>query len=949
MAATRLSPPPPPPPSQPAHQHARLSGFEAAEERVEPSLSRASSALHLDALSTNDFELLHTLRLPGDDGVARTPLTMAAAEGRLFVGTSGGSIEMYNATTCEHLGTLVGHSRAVLSMALCRRSEDDTEQQLYLLTSSGTIAASDSRDGQLKIFTWQADGTVRAWNAQLQTSEHIVVGGDNCGDMLCVQGATNGTDMTCYMGSQSTSLQWLSLSAPNSIGVDWIDSANVLRRGDRANFRKTSYFFQSRQPADYLSQRERAIENDGSNSAAGPQMDAPRQLHVVPKTNILRSAHNGYVYCMILVEQLSPTLPKPASASHRLITGGGDGTIKCWSIRDNGSLEPQWTWAASDDAVLSLAHSDGMLYCGLQGGEIAIWDMEIQQCVRRLVEHTDDVVALLVDGQYVISGSTDGAVKLWRRDWNFACVRTLPDPADDSAGSPRTDNLSAHYEHCEAVLSMCTLGRRLFVAYASGVVKTRSLPELVAEDASDSPLPSDSASQADMLLFALRNFVRCRTISGSPRYSEECRAGARYIRSVLAQLGAQAQLVPGAEGRNPLVLGQFCATPSEQAPVHALFYGHYDVVLADKTEWDSPPFSCESRNEYIYGRGTSDNKGPILAAIFAVSRLLDTGRLKCNVSFLLEGEEESGSVGFQAAVGSLSDQLRGVNVVLLSNSSWLTREHPCLVYGQRGVTHAKITVEGARADHHSGVMGGLISEPLSDLVAVLSSLTDERRRILVPGFYDQVRPLDDAEQSMLDALVSDFNRSDGRCGDAREAAPALSVQEIKDLYLNVWRQPSLTVNRVETTGGTSNRTLIPRRASAFVSMRTVPDQGTAAVLAAFEAHLRDQFQRLTTTNRLEIDVTTKADWWLSDVQHPYYRICANAIRNVWGTSPLLIREGGSILPLHWLQKHFQCPIINIPLAQAGDGAHLANENIRLRNLLNGMDVFAEIISAIQNP
>lgn len=190
------------------------------------------------------------------------------------------------------------------------------------------------------------------------------------------------------------------------------------------------------------------------------------------------------------------------------------------------------------------------------------------------------------------------------------------------------------------------------------------------------------------------------------------------------------------EHRNPIVFAKF-STPRKRKGKTILFYGHYDVIRADAASpggWNTDPFALTGINGYLYGRGVSDNKGPVLAALFAAGELAQQGELASDIVFLIEGEEESGSRGFAEAVRESKEAIGDVDWVLLANSYWLDDEVPCLTYGLRGVIHASVVVESEKPDLHSGVDGSRMNrEPTIDLVNLLAKLTDEKGAIRIPG------------------------------------------------------------------------------------------------------------------------------------------------------------------------------------------------------------------------
>lgn len=242
-------------------------------------------------------------------------------------------------------------------------------------------------------------------------------------------------------------------------------------------------------------------------------------------------------------------------------------------------------------------------------------------------------------------------------------------------------------------------------------------------------------SQNDQLLSTLTKLVSFHTISGDPTYTEDCRRGANYLKSLFRRFGATATLL-ASEHRNPIVFAKFSTTRKRKGKT-ILFYGHYDVIRADAASpggWNMDPFTLTGVNGYLYGRGVSDNKGPVLAALFAAGELAQQGELASDIVFLIEGEEESGSRGFAEAVRESKEAIGDVDWVLLANSYWLDDEVPCLTYGLRGVVHASVVVQSEKPDLHSGVDGSRLNrEPTIDLVNLLAKLTDEKGAITIPG------------------------------------------------------------------------------------------------------------------------------------------------------------------------------------------------------------------------
>ncbi|KNE67358.1 hypothetical protein AMAG_11826 [Allomyces macrogynus ATCC 38327] len=494
----------------------------------------------------------------------------------------------------------------------------------------------------------------------------------------------------------------------------------------------------------------------------------------------------------------------------------------------------------------------------------------------------------------LVSASLDGSIKVWAQRSNYQRLATIDAQAPVVDGALGITHIATVHE--------------------DGRTRVWQLPAAVREQQVGTPEAAvvargaavDDDGDADALLYALRNWVPYCTISGDDACAEQCRAGAQYLRSVLTQLGADAKLLPGAPGRNPLVLGRFTGKPpaGHKRGLHVLFYGHYDVVPTDPEQWETDPFTMTGHNGYLYGRGVSDDKGPILAAIFAVADLASQGQLHATVTFLIEGEEESGSAGLAEAVEAYAHDIltpSAVDVILMSNSSWLGETVPCLVYGQRGVVHAHVTVEGGagNADRHAGVDGGAVAaEPLPDLIHVLASLLDPAaphdRRVRIPGFYDAVAPITPADDARLDALVARIVAAGDHPAGADPAA-------LKHSLVQKWRTPTLTIAHVGTSSGAQAKAVISRRATATISLRTVPHQHTADLVASLTRHLHAAFATLPhSANRLSVAVSTAADWWVGKPDGPYFAAAARALTPLkhslvqkWRTPTLTIAHVGT--------------------------------------------------------
>eukprot|EP00878_Enallax_costatus_P021135 GHUV01022368.1.p1 GENE.GHUV01022368.1~~GHUV01022368.1.p1 ORF type:complete len:715 (+),score=178.90 GHUV01022368.1:262-2145(+) len=321
-------------------------------------------------------------------------------------------------------------------------------------------------------------------------------------------------------------------------------------------------------------------------------------------------------------------------------------------------------------------------------------------------------------------------------------------------------------------------------------------------------------SQDQQLIRALKEFVAIRSVSAHKVFRDECLRGAKYLSRLLEALGAEVKMAQPFEGKNPVVMGRLGHNPAYPT---VAFYGHYDVQPAEEPDWQTNPFEMCAVDGYLCGRGTSDNKGPILAFIYAVKEMLDCWRVAgaaapINVAFMFEGEEENGSQGFQQSVAANLDWFSDAVLVVISNTVWVGENKPCLTYGMRGMVTASLVVSGPERDLHSGNDGGVFSEPMADLVQLLGSLNGPGGKISVPGFYNDVRPqlMDLAWQGLQNS--EEFNIKSYR--EAIGVPELTAPPNTHDLLHKRWCLPSLSIVDIRTTTTASGSSSISGPVSA---------------------------------------------------------------------------------------------------------------------------------------
>ena len=337
--------------------------------------------------------------------------------------------------------------------------------------------------------------------------------------------------------------------------------------------------------------------------------------------------------------------------------------------------------------------------------------------------------------------------------------------------------------------------------------------------------------RAERDLEELLGFLRIPSISTDPEYRGEVERCSELLRLRLDEAGLTARRIETAG--HPLVYGEWCKAPGRPT---LLFYGHYDVQPADPVEaWRSPPFEPTIDGDEIVARGASDDKGQLWAHLAGVAAVLRRrGTLPVNVKFLVEGEEESGGGAIERFVREDAGRLLACDAVVISDGAMYAPGQPSLVYGLKGIAYFELRVSGPDRDLHSGIFGGAVENPANALCRILASLRDpETGRVLVPGFYDAVRPLEAWEREEFARLPF----------DEAAYARAIGVEEVSGeagytTLERTWARPTCDIHGLWSgCQGDGAKTIIPARAGAKVSMRLVPDQDPQEIARQLIEHV----------------------------------------------------------------------------------------------------------------
>ncbi|KAF5382706.1 hypothetical protein D9615_002814 [Tricholomella constricta] len=831
-------------------------------------------------------------------------LSLAANKEHIFSGSQNKDISVWDKKTFTLKRTLQGHTGSVLALEIAKEKD-------WLFSSSG-------------------DSTIRIWCTVDLIPIYVLYPylETGAGDLFSL--AWSPTLQTIYIGCQNTSLQWHdfhesiapSTSAASSPSLPPSSCADSIALGSGTSTpstsatvtRKVHKFFDSypqyeRKPADIFAR-------NGTGGTSSPdfvhELCAPVQGYLtILAGNVIDSAHYGYVYCMAILD---------GNDSVQLATGSGDETVKLWDCLENGPALIH-EFECSHGAVLALVAQGDTIYAGCQDGYVQVLDLETKTLVRTIiVQECVDILSMAMIDSDLYTCSADGWVKRWSA--SFDCMASWK----GHDGIALSSIITFRNGSADSGLRLVTGGNDEYIKIweITSPKPRKDVSQFGQAHAIDGVLPTaENLSIIDTMTYALSKFISIPSVSSSPAHTEDCRQAAIWLKKCLGQLGARASLLPTGESKNPLVLGTFEGKKGDRPKPRVLFYGHYDVIPAPAEGWDSDPFTLTGRNGYLYGRGVTDDKGPIIAIACAAAELLSRRALGLDLVFLIEGEEECGSPGFGEAVRKYKNEIGDIDAILVSNSTWIGEDKPCITYGLRGVVHCALEIFSDLPDLHSGIEGGAVVEPMFDMVRLLANLTDSHRRVQVPGFYDHVRAQTEDEKELYKLLSAVTQR------------PAASLS-------SRWREPSLTLHTIEISGP-KNATVIPGLVKSQISLRIVPDQDLDTIVKALCAHLESSFETLQSPNKLKIKVEHTADWWLGNLDDHWFEALESAVQDVWGVAPLRIREGGSIPSVPYLEKEFGCHALHLPMGQSSDQAHLPNERMSLENLHKGKVVVEQFL------
>lgn len=430
----------------------------------------------------------------------------------------------------------------------------------------------------------------------------------------------------------------------------------------------------------------------------------------------------------------------------------------------------------------------------------------------------------------------------------------------------------------------------------------------------------------EQFLEELKELLRIPSVSAQENHNADTAKCAEAVKQSLLKAGCDSVEICETAG-HPIVFGQKFVDASLPT---ILTYGHYDVQPAEPLElWTNGPFDPVVIDGKIYARGACDDKGQMYMHVKALEVMNATNSLQCNVKFIIEGEEEVGSTNLGKFLEDYKDQLKA-DVVLVSDTSMISMEHPSIETGLRGLAYMEVEVVGPNRDLHSGVYGGAVANPITILSKMIASLHDENNHITVQGFYDKVVALTDAERVALNKAPFDL----------KEYTDELGIEEDwgEKGYTALERtgvRPTLELNGMWGGYiGEGAKTVLPSKANAKISMRLVPNQNSHEIAELFTAHfnkIAPNFVKVTVTEHHGGEpVVTPTD-------SIAYKAAEKAIATTFGKDPIPTRGGGSIPIIALFEKTLGLKTVLMGFGLDNDNIHSPNEKFDVANYYKGIE------------
>ena len=455
----------------------------------------------------------------------------------------------------------------------------------------------------------------------------------------------------------------------------------------------------------------------------------------------------------------------------------------------------------------------------------------------------------------------------------------------------------------------------------------------MAKNLDRAELVSFAESHRDEYEELLRRFVETPTVSVDPAHAEDIRKGVDLTVDTLRSFGGQADVYRVEKG-NPVVHGVFDL--DKNLPTITV-YNHVDVQPASKeTEpWETEPFVMTKKGDSYFGRGTTDDKGPALAALFG-ARAAREANVPVNIRFLWEFEEEIGSPNFEKIISKAASDLKTDSVVV-SDTVWVSRQRPANSAGLRGLLGFILTLETAAVDAHSGEVGGAARNPIGELIKLVCDLYDPMTgKVKIKGFYDDVIP--PSRKELNDWANSGFNV---KAFKKAHKLKSMRVEDDLEAMKRIWGAPTLEIHGV--AGGYQGpglKSIVPPRGEVKASCRLVRNQDPKKIARLIETTVRER------NPDVKIHFETMAPAFKTSVEGPLPEALKRAVKFAFKRDSVFVRDGGTIGAMTSIEKVLKCPIMFLGLSLPEHGYHAPNENFDWQQASGGMVAFAKYFEEI---
>jgi acetylornithine deacetylase/succinyl-diaminopimelate desuccinylase-like protein len=445
-------------------------------------------------------------------------------------------------------------------------------------------------------------------------------------------------------------------------------------------------------------------------------------------------------------------------------------------------------------------------------------------------------------------------------------------------------------------------------------------------------LQNFAKNERDRFERALKQFVEIPTVSSEPERQRDIRRGAELAAQTIREFGGEPKVI---ETRgNPIIHGRF---DSHTGAPRVTVYNHLDVQPASReTEpWDSDPFTFTKDGDRYFGRGTTDDKGPALTALWGIKAAREAG-VPVNIQVLWELEEEIGSPNFEAAMQQHANEL-ATDSVIVSDTIWVARDRPACPAGLRGLVGFELFLETGETDQHSGVTGGAARNPIGELMKLVSEMYDATTgKVKIKGFYDDVEAPSKSELREFSAAgfsVRKFKKD--------HQFKSIRTEDATEVMKRIWAMPTMEIHGV--TGGYTGpgiKTVVPPRASVKISCRIVPKQDPKKLIKLIRNFVKDH----------NPDVRMVEESVMQPYKAPTTGPLADAVKSAmkfsFGKEPVFVREGGSIGAVISMERYLKCPVMFLGLSLPEHGYHAPNENYDWQQASGGMVAFAKYFEEV---